>query len=223
MSDLLPLLFEPIAPDAPLEIRAIGAETAATIAEREHYMHRRPQVNYAYGLYQQGCLRGICVFGIPASRHLQLGACPSDPSRVIEFNRLWVDDALGRNTESWFVSRCLKLLPPLIVVSYADTAVGHVGYIYRALNFYYAGWTDMERKTPRPEYVATKAIGVHSREAFRSGHAGYVRRMLKIRYWTTTGNRRERAFLKTMCGWPCMDWKVEPPPIDGRHRKRGCS
>src|SRR6201987_47302 len=119
---LLPLVFEPINEKAPLRVASIGAETAATVAEREHYMHRRPVVSYACGLYQQNFLRGVCIFGTPASHHLQKGVCPSDPSRVIELNRLWVDDVLGRNTESWFVSRCLKLIPSLIVVSYADTS-----------------------------------------------------------------------------------------------------
>ena len=45
------------------------------------------------------------------------------------------------------------MLPPRIVVSYADPLWGHYGYIYRALNFRYAGWTDMERKTPRYDYI----------------------------------------------------------------------
>lgn len=162
MSDnLLPLFFETPDSSAPLSVTPIKAKTAAEIAEREHYMHRRPMVTHAFGLYQQGELRGVCIFGTPASHHLQKGVCPSNPSLVTELNRLWVNDLLGRNTESWFVSRCFKMIPPLIVVSYADTAHGYAGYIYRALNFYYAGWTDMERATPRPEYTSLKD-GMHS-------------------------------------------------------------
>lgn len=52
---------------------------------------------------------------------------------MIELNRLSLDDALPRNSQSWFVSRTLKMLPPRIIVSYADPLYGHIGYIYRAL------------------------------------------------------------------------------------------
>jgi hypothetical protein len=201
-------------------IKAISAETAAATAEREHYMHRRPLVSFAYGLLRPGELLGVCVFGTPASRHLQKGVCPTAPDKVIELNRLWVDDCLPANTESWFVTRCLKLLPPLIVVSYADTTYGHVGYIYRALNFRYAGWTDMERRTPRREYLPAGGAHLHSRDAFRNGHKGYVRRHTKVRYWTTTGNRRQRAALAAICAWPVMNWKTEPPPLNGHRQRR---
>lgn len=104
------------------------------------------------------------------------------------------------------------MLPPLIIVSYADTAHGHAGYIYRALNFNYAGWTDMERKTPRFDYVVP---GKHSREAFRGGVAQFterVRRKPKVRYWIVTGDRRQQKALRRMCAWPVMDWNQAPPP-----------
>ena len=143
-----------------------------------------------------------------------VGAC-ADTKVVIELNRLWVHDSLPRNTESWFVSRALALLPPKIVLSYADTAAGHLGYIYRALNFNYAGWTDMERKTPRFDYVSP---GKHSRDAFRNGFTDRVRRKPKVRYWITTGNRRERKQLEAQCLWPKMDWKLEPPPTVHQRR-----
>ena len=39
-----------------------------------------------------------------------------------------------------FVSQCLSKLPtPLCVVSYADSDVGHHGYIYQATNWIYTG------------------------------------------------------------------------------------
>ena len=131
---------------------------------------------------------------------------------VLELNRLWVDDVLPPNTESWFVSRALKLLPARIVVSYADPAHGHYGYIYRALNFNYSGWTDMERRTPRYDYIPMDATK-HSREASRSGWARRVRRVPKVKYWIVTGpNKTERKRLDALCGWPKLDWRSLPPP-----------
>lgn len=195
-----------------LRVRDIPSRTANTVVVQHHYLHRKPPISFAYGLYEGSALMGVVTFGTPPSRHLQMSACPSDPALVIELNRLWVDDALPTNTESWFVSRALKLLPPRIVVSYADLKYGHLGYVYRALNFSYAGWTDMERKTPRFDYIPFDPTK-HSREATRSGVAEKVRRFPKVKYWTTTGpTRTERRRLNALCGWPQMDWRVLPPP-----------
>lgn len=196
-----------------MNVAPIPAKLAAALVVQYHYLHRRPPISYAYGLIVNGTVRGVVTYGIPASRHLQMSACPGDPDQVLELNRLWVHDSEPANTESWFVSRSLRLLPARIVVSYADTKQGHVGYIYRALNFRYAGWTDMERKTPRFDYVSP---GLHSRSAFRSGsglQSERVRRLPKVKYWTTTGNRAERRSLAGLCGWPSLDWKACPPPL----------
>lgn len=193
------------------EVVPIPKREAADLVVAHHYLHRRPPISYAYGLVVNGTTMGVVTYGTPPSRHLQMGACPEDPSKVIELNRMWVHDDLPRNSESWLVSRTLRLLPPHIVVSYADTKEGHQGYVYRSLNFQYAGWTDMDRKTPRYDYVPLDP-SKHSREATRSGVAKRVRRKPKVKYWTTSGNRAERRHLATLCGWPSMDWKKTPPP-----------
>ena len=191
----------------------ISKSEAARLVVANHYLHRRPPISFSFGLiYKNEKTVGVVTFGTPASRHMLISACKSDPSRAIELNRLWVSSDMPRNSESFFVSRALSLLPPRIVLSYADTAVGHFGYVYRALNFHYAGWTDMDRKTPRFDYITP---GKHSRDSFRNGKAllsEKVRRKPKARYWTVTGNRRERKILEDMCLWPKMNWKQVPPP-----------
>src|ERR1700721_1119619 len=183
-----------------LRVGLISKSEATRLVIAHHYMHRRPPLSYALGLFNEtGETKGVVTFGTPASHHMLIGACKTAPENVIELNRLWVADDLPRNTESWFVSRALALLPPKIVLSYADTAAGHLGYVYRALNFHYAGWTDMERKTPRFDYITP---GMHTRDAFRKGERRFierVRRRQKVRYWTTTGNRRERKALEASC------------------------
>ena len=195
-----------------MRIEKISAKTAAEMVVKNHYLHRRPSISFAFGLFVENVLLGVVTYGTPASRHLQMSACPSDPGKTIELNRLWLDDVLPANSESWFVSRTLRMLPPRIVVSYADTLQGHAGYIYRALNFNYAGWTDMDRKTPRYDYIPMDPTK-HSREAFRGGGVSQkVRRAPKVKYWTTTGNRTERRNLNALCGWPSFDWKTLPPP-----------
>lgn len=194
-----------------LSVKSLPSREASALVVEHHYLHRRPPISNAYGLYEAEDLVGVVTFGTPASRHLQKSACPSDPGLVIELNRLWVHDRMPKNTESWFVSRALKLLPARIVVSYADPVHGHLGYIYRALNFHYAGWSDMGRKTPRFDYIPHDP-SKHTREAFRSGYAYKRARVPKVKYWTTTGNRAERRHLESLSGWPQMDWRDTPPP-----------
>lgn len=196
-----------------MRVEVVDKRVATDLVIEHHYLHRRPPMSYAFGLLADSAnsVIGVCTFGVPPSRHLQMGVCPSDPSLVIELNRLWVDDVAPHNTESWFVSRCLKMLPALLVVSYADLKMCHVGYVYRALNFHYAGWTDMDRKTPRYDYIPNDP-SLHTRDAFRGGFSHRVRRVPKVRYWRATGDRAERRGLERRCGWPSLDWKTTPPP-----------
>jgi hypothetical protein len=84
--------------------------------------------------------------------------------------------------------------------------------VYRALNFHYAGWTDMERKTPRFDYLPADPR-THTRDAFRNGYVSKRRRVAKVKYWTATGNRAERRRLTAACGWPRLDWRTTPPPM----------
>lgn len=184
---------------------------AATVVKREHYLHRVPPISFAYQLADAemfGRTLGIVTFGVPASPNLMVSACKTKPERVIELNRLWCSDECPRNTESWFVSRALKMLPPYVVVSFADTSVGHQGYVYRAMNFRYAGLTDADRKTPRFDYVTP---GKHPRDTSRNGTmatAERVRRQPKHRYWTVTGSRRECRALLGLVTWPSLDWRA---------------
>jgi hypothetical protein len=204
----------PTSPLHALRVAPISRREAVRLVIAHHYMHRKPPVSHAFGLVDAaGQTLGVVTFGTPASHHMLIGACKSAPQKVLELNRLWVHDCLPRNTESWFLRRALMMMPPRIILSYADTAAGHVGYVYRAANFHYAGWTDMERKTPRFDYVAP---GKHSRDAFRNGWTDKVRRKPKVKYWIVTGKKADRETLTGLCAWPRMSWKELPPPLEHR-------
>lgn len=199
-----------------LSVQPVDKKLAAEMIVEHHYLHRRPSMSFAHGLYAGGEVVGVLTYGTPPSRHLQISACPSDPSLTIELNRMWIRDDTPKNTATWFISRSLKLLPPRIVVSYADTKEGHMGWVYRAANFTYAGWTDMERKTPRYDYIPMDE-SKHTREASRSGVKERVRRKPKVKYWTVTGSKTDKKVLRNLAGWGRMDWEKLPPPTEHRH------
>jgi hypothetical protein len=111
---------------------------------KKHYAKRIPSISYAFGLYDyNNVLHGVCTVGKPASPNLCVGICGESYSKyVYELNRLCTNEELEKNVLSYFVSKCLKLLPKdLIIVSYADTLHGHHGYIYQATNWLYTGAT----------------------------------------------------------------------------------
>jgi hypothetical protein len=114
-------------------------ETYQWLLEK-HYAKRIPQIMHSFGLYINGALKGVVTYGIPASPALCMGICGKEYSdKVLELNRLCLMEN-NKNESSFLVSHSIQLLPkPTIVVSYADTSQGHVGYVYQATNFLYTG------------------------------------------------------------------------------------
>jgi len=108
---------------------------------KKHYLHRIPSISYAFGLYDKRVLIGVVTYGTPLSSTLRKGVAGEQYANiVIELNRLVINDNSDKNAASFFIGRSLKLLPkPSIVISYADTAQGHIGYVYQATNFIYTG------------------------------------------------------------------------------------
>jgi len=105
---------------------------------QKHYARRMPPISYAFGLFAPD-LVGVVTYGVPSSASLRSGICGDQwKNNVLELNRLVCNE--GKNYASFLVANSLKHLPqPTIVVSYADTAMGHIGYIYQATNFIYTG------------------------------------------------------------------------------------
>ena len=114
---------------------------------KKHYAKRIPQIMFAFGLYESDELLGVVTYGIPASPSLCMGICGKDYSaKVLELNRVCLLNN-DKNQASFLVANSIKLLPkPTIVVSYADTNKGHVGYVYQATNFIYTGLSAIRKR-----------------------------------------------------------------------------
>ncbi len=111
-----------------LSVHRIEPEVCRPWILERHYAKRLCSISYAFGLYEERQLVGVCTFGKPASPSLCVGVCGEQNSEyVYELNRLVVDSKRAKNDLSFFVGSCLRLMPPLILVSYADTAQGHHG------------------------------------------------------------------------------------------------
>jgi hypothetical protein len=145
----------------------------------KHYAKRIPSISYAFGLYDGDLLQGVCTFGKPASPSLCVGICGEEnKDYVYELNRLCVDDQTPKNGLSYFVSKSLSMLPKLIIVSYADTQMSHVGYIYQATNWLYTGSTqertDISNEQGKHQRHYKKGIDYTKNRKFRSSKHRYV-------------------------------------------------
>jgi len=106
---------------------------------KKHYAKRMCPISHAFGYYENNELIGIITYGVPSSSNLRSGICGHEyKDSVLELNRLCCKNE--KNIASFLISNSLKQLKkPCIVVSYADTHQGHVGYVYQATNFIYTG------------------------------------------------------------------------------------
>jgi hypothetical protein len=166
----------------------------------KHYAKRMCPISYAFGLYIDEQLVGVVTYGMPASPNLCMGVCGFDyKDKVLELNRLCLNDGV-KNGASFLVSKSLQMLPkPTIVVSYADTAMGHVGYIYQASNFLFTG-TTKERTDMAGE------DGKHSRHSFGNSEIR-VNRSAKHRYVYFVGSKSQKHNLLNQ-----LNYEVLPYP-----------
>lgn len=172
---------------------------------KRHYAKRLPNIIYAFGLYKDGFLDGVCTFGMPASPFLCKGVCGDEFAKdVLELNRLVLGEN-QKNTASFFIAKCLKLLPtPKIIISYADTDMGHLGYVYQACNFIYTGATAERTDVDTGEK--------HARHIDGLDYSKRKKRSSKHRYIYFCGNKKEKKVYLN-----ALNYKPEAYPKGDNH------
>jgi hypothetical protein len=182
------------------QVKSIDYQDCKEWFLKKHYAKRIPSVSYCFGLFQEIELIGVCSIGKPASPFLCIGICGKEYSDyVYELNRLIVIDNLPKNSLSYFVGRVLRMLPNMILVSYADTKQNHHGYIYQATNFLYTGATK-ERTDIGSE------DGTHSRH-YALGETERKFRSSKHRYVYFLGSKtQKKKFIKS------LRYEIQPYP-----------
>ena len=190
------------------EIRKISYQEAMDIVTERHYLRRKCPVSHAFGLVRKSDSQivGVVTYGVSPSSTLLKGICGEDEAKnVYELNRLWVDDSVPKNGESFLVGSTLKKLDREIIVSFADTSQGHVGYIYQASNFIYTGlsakFKDPKVKGLENQHHATYANGLTNQQVidkFGADNVYFVERPRKHRYiyFNATGGRRKELLRK---------------------------
>lgn len=125
----------------------IGPVTTADVDEfsrRYHYAHTGGSALWRYGLWHSLTLFGVVSYNLPTRSVCESVFGEEHQEHVIHMGRLALADRSPRNSESRLVGGSLRAIErehPHVwaVVTYADTDVGHMGYVYQATNALYTG------------------------------------------------------------------------------------
>lgn len=217
------------------EVRRIGADATKEWVLHKHYAHRLPSISYAFGLFKECILIGVCTYGHPVTSSAKKCLGEEWYDKILELNRLCVNDGLPTNALSWFVSQTFKLLPkPTPLVSYADTAYNHHGYIYQATNWIYTGTS-----IPHKDYAVKGLENLHNQsivdmvgrgdkagnpngvknryqllvDKFGKDNVYAIQRSLKHRYFYFLGDKRDIKRMRK-----ALQYEIKPYPKGDNER-----
>lgn len=191
-------------------VRQISTSQIKEWVVKKHYAKRMPSISLAFGLFIENELSGVVTYGSSPSPLLSKGIAGDKWKKyVIELNRLVVNEDNIKNAASILVGRSLqKLKKPTIVVSFADTEQGHVGYIYQATNFLYAGLSAKRKnwKVKGLEHIHSKTLADKARnkrirpiEYMKKTYGDkfyYEDRPRKHRYIYIVANKKDKIAIK---------------------------
>ncbi len=119
-----------------VEIKAAAPIDYRALLQKYHYLANAGRGGIAYGAYVNDVLIGVCIFSPLPRQNISIGGYTAEQAR--DLSRFCVHPNYRKpNFGSWFISKCLKMLPSKykIIVAYADTTFNHNGGLYLASNF----------------------------------------------------------------------------------------
>jgi len=176
----------------PYTVEPCERREITNFVESNHYSKSINGVtsSYCFKLLYEGNIIGAAIFGsLGMANNWKKFADSKD--KVVELRRLCCIDDTMKNTESFFISRCIRWIKQNteidIIVSYADPNHGHRGIIYQAANFKYLGQSNSSRginyngkyyhdKTIRTKYKGKlKPYAQRIKTALETGEAEYIK------------------------------------------------
>ena len=190
-------------------VKPIRPSEASEWILKKHYAKRMTNVVYAYGLFNNGWLIGIVTYGIPANVSLERLSVYT----IYELNRLCIDhDDETKNKASILVSHSLHAMPhPSVIVSYADIAQGHIGYVYQATNWIYTGEISSKvqfTKNGKTYHLRTLYDKHGTSSASVMEQHGYTPNKTKgkHRYVYFLGTKRDKRKMREALKWPILPY-----------------
>jgi hypothetical protein len=182
------------------EIIPVSIKEAKRFCHRWHYSNIfPPHCMIALGFYDEQGLAGVAIWGWGVRpKHTIKKLFPSlTTTDYWELNRLCCREDKPKNTESWFLSRCMRWLKEhqpqkKVLITWADGIRGKPGYVYQASNWLYGGFITTEI------YLTTDDEPVHPRLLITRF------KTRKMKYCGELGLHKVRGrqfiYLKFLCG-----------------------
>jgi hypothetical protein len=191
-------------------VKKIPCKLAKEYIKKNHYSHGcHNGPSPCYGLFDGENLIGCLMFATPCSENVRASIFGEEyKDWVIELHRLHILDCTPKNTESWFISRCLKLLKqdkPQIkaVLSFSDMTEGHSGVIYKATNAYRLGSTGKAKfyrdKVGRLRHPRQSGINITEEMAKEKGWTPEIREAKNRYLYILANSKVEKKHLIKMC------------------------
>lgn len=128
-------------------IKLVDNNTAKTTVKNFHYMKTWPSgAKFSFGIFHKNIniILGIAVFGKSSSTNSKTKLFPNvGENEIIEMQRLWLNDFLGKNAESKVLSLIIKKLKETtelkIIWTYAGGCKNDCGIVYQSSGFMYLG------------------------------------------------------------------------------------
>ena len=191
-------------------VRKIDPAPAKEYIKKHHYSHGCHNGPFpCYGLFDKDTLIGVLMFATPCSENVRASIFgESNKDLVTELHRLHILDVTPKNTESWFISRCLKELKkdnPKIkgVLSFSDSTEGHDGIIYKATNAYRLGKTSTATfytdKDGRLRHPRQSGVNITEEMAEELGWTPCQRESKNRYLWLLPKDKREKKILMSLC------------------------
>ncbi len=197
-------------------MREINYATAHKVITENHYSHCMPCCELALGFFVENVLNCAIVFGQSATARM----ADSLPSKHYwELVRLFSFDWAGKNTESYCIGRSLKFIGKHyhkdLIISFADPAENHIGYIYQATNWLYCGLTSQtggytyffDGKWQHPRTTVSRyGTREHEKILAIAPDIKFKRIPRKHRYIYLLGSRKQKKELRQKLKYPILPY-----------------
>lgn len=138
-------------PTGELIVKRVNSQTARIPCQQWHYLGSMPSASTdCFGVWERGTFQGVLIFGSPVARQAS-SMFGIAPNQIRELLRIALNGHTSPITQMLKLAiRQLKRETPNVevLISYADSGAGHLGYVYQAASWVYLGPRDGE-----PKYV----------------------------------------------------------------------
>lgn len=139
-------------------VRPVSHRVGRAFITEHHYAKGASNTSvFSHGLYLGDELVGVALW-LPPTRAAAQSVANDTPEAwrgVLGLHRLALHPSVPKNGASYLIGRSIRLIRQdrrwTHLLTYADTAQGHTGVIYRATNWTYVGPTAPSRRWASPD------------------------------------------------------------------------